>query len=246
MYYQIRYLIVLVVGTIYHGSRAIIAGLLRLPDTEGGIYDRCGREWGRWLLWAAGVRVDAVHAERMSAGTPVVYVSNHQSFFDMLAILATLPGKLRFVAKKEMQKIPFLGRAMKSANQIFIDRGNRAKALRAYEETATWVRAGMSAVVFAEGTRSRTGELQRFKKGPFVFAIACQVPVVPMYIAGTFDILPKGSIWVRPAPITVYFGEPISVTGLTYDDRDRLLEQTRAVIERLRAEAGEDHRGAGT
>jgi 1-acyl-sn-glycerol-3-phosphate acyltransferase len=240
MFYPIRYLIVLVVSTIYYAGKAIIAGYLRIPDTEGGVYDRCGRDWARWLLWAAGVKVNAVRFENIPPNTPVVYVSNHQSFFDMLAIMAVLPGKLRFVAKKEMQKIPLLGQAMKAANQIFIDRGNLPKALRAYEETAVAVRAGMSAVVFAEGTRSRTGELQRFKKGPFVFAIACQVPVMPMYIAATFDILPKGSIWVRPKPISVYFGEPIPVEGLTYDDRDALSKQTRTVIERLRAEAGED------
>jgi 1-acyl-sn-glycerol-3-phosphate acyltransferase len=97
----------------------------------------------------------------------------------------------------------------------------------------------MCAVVFAEGTRSRTGDLLPFKKGPFVFAIASQVPLVPIYCAGTFDILPKGSIWVRPKPVTLMFGEPMSTKGLTYEDRQKLMAEARTVIERLRSEAGE-------
>ncbi len=101
------------------------------------------------------------------------------------------------------------------------------------------MRDGMCAVVFAEGTRSRTGDLLPFKKGPFVFAIASQVPLVPIYCAGTFDILPKGSIWVRPKPVTLMFGEPMSTKGLTYEDRQKLMAEARTVIERLRSEAGE-------
>jgi len=131
---------------------------------------------------------------------------------------------------------------MKSAGQIFIDRKNLAKAFEAYEEAAQAVRDGLNAVVFAEGTRSHTGELQPFKKGPFVFAIASQVPVIPVYCAGTFDVLRKGSLWVRPGPVTVYFGEPIPTSGMTYEDRGALLERTREVIMGFRVDAGEEER----
>jgi 1-acyl-sn-glycerol-3-phosphate acyltransferase len=180
--------------------------------------------------------------ERVPHDRPVVYVANHQSFFDILALAATVPGQMRFVAKREMAKIPILGPAMKAAGQIFIDRQNRVRAFEAYEEAALAVNAGLNAVVFAEGTRSRTGELQPFKKGPFVFAIASKVPIVPVYCAGTFDILRKGSIWVRPHPVTLYFGEPIPTAGLTYEDREALLERTRAVIMGFRIDAGEEER----
>jgi len=168
----------------------------------------------------------------------VVDVSKQKSWFDILAIEAMLPGTVRFVSKKELAKVPVLGPAMRRAGHIFIDRHNRARALGAYEEAALVVRERMSAVVFAEGTRSRTGDLLPFKKGPFVFAIAAQVPLVPLYCAGTFEILPKGSIRVRPKPVTIYVGEPIATAGLNYEDRQRLLEQTRAAVEEMRDRAG--------
>jgi 1-acyl-sn-glycerol-3-phosphate acyltransferase len=126
---------------------------------------------------------------------------------------------------------------MKATGHIFIDRYNRHKAFEAYEEAAEAVRRGMSAVVFAEGTRSRTGQLLPFKKGPFVFAIAAQVPIVPVYCAGTFDILPKGSIRMRRKPVTLLFGDPMDTEGLDYEAREGLMWRTREVIVRLRSES---------
>ncbi|MBE0593387.1 MAG: 1-acyl-sn-glycerol-3-phosphate acyltransferase, partial [Gemmatimonadales bacterium] len=225
-----------------HGLKAIIPGYLRVPYRPGGVYDQAGRGWARGLIRAAGVKVKTVGLERAPTDRPVVYVSNHQSLFDILALAATVPGTMRFVAKKEFLKIPILGRAMKSAGQIFIDRQNLARAFGAYEEAAQAVREGLNAVVFAEGTRSRTGALQPFKKGPFVFAIASQVPVIPVYCAGTFKVLPKGSIWVHPGPVTLYFGDMIPTEGLTYEDRGALLERTRDVIMKFRVDAGEEER----
>ena len=238
----IRYLVVLFVLTVYYGLKVIVAGVLRMPNRPGGLYDEAGRRWARGLLWGAGVTVRTAGFEHIPRNRPVVYVANHQSFFDILALAATVPGQMRFVAKREMAKIPILGAAMKAAGQIFIDRQNRARAFEAYEEAAQAVSAGLNAVVFAEGTRSRTGELQPFKKGPFVFAIASAVPIVPVYCAGTFDILRKGSIWVRPHPITLYFGASIPTAGLTYEDREALLERTRAVVMEFRIDAGEEER----
>ena len=99
------------------------------------------------------------------------------------------------------------------------------------------MRAGISAVVFPEGTRSRTGELLPFKKGPFVLAIAARVPLVPAYSAGTFTLMPKGSRRIRPHPIALLFGAPIDTAGMDYDDRERLMEETRRAIEALRVDA---------
>lgn len=185
-------------------------------------------------LSAAGVKVTVEGAEHIPKDQPVVFVSNHQSWFDIISLAANLPGYPRFVYKKEMAKIPILGEALKRAGHILIDRQNRQKAFEAYEEAARVIREGMSAVVFPEGTRSRTGELLPFKKGPFVLAIASQVPLVPVYCAGTFGIMRKGSMRVRPHPVTLRLGEPIETKGLTYDDREDLLRRTRAAIMALR------------
>ncbi len=231
----IWYVINATVWTLYYGMKAIIAGWLGVPSVPGTVYDECARRWGRKVVKAAGCHVRMKGMEHIPEG-PVVYVANHQSFFDILAVAAVLPGKMRFVAKKELRKIPVFGAALRAAGQIYIDRFNRAKALEAYEEAAVAVRRGMSAVVFVEGTRSRTGDLLPFKKGAFVFAIAAQVPMIPLYFGGTFDILPKGSIYVNPRPITLYFGEPISTEGMVYDDRTRLMNEARRVIEAFEAE----------
>lgn len=220
--------------TIWYGTKVIVAGVFGVPNRSGGVYDEAMRRWGRRLLKAAGTEVTTVGLEKLPIDRTLVYVSNHQSVFDIFALASMIPGQMRFVAKKEVLKVPLLGRAARVAGIIFIDRQNRQAAFSAYERAAAAIRAGLNAVVFGEGTRSRTGNLLPFKKGPFVLAIASGVPVVPVYCAGTFGILPKGSIRIRPRPIALMFGDPISTAGLDYEDRGRLLEETRRAIEQLR------------
>jgi 1-acyl-sn-glycerol-3-phosphate acyltransferase len=243
---SLRYYTVILPLTIWHGGVAIVAGLLRVKWRRGGVYDWAEAVWARRLLKAAGTPVTMVGYEGVPRDRPVVYVSNHQSWFDILALAGTIPGTIRFVAKKEMSSIPLLGQAMRAAGNIYIDRQNRAQALEAYEEAAALIRQGLNTVVFPEGTRSRTGRLLPFKKGPFVLALASQVDLVPVYCAGTFDILPKGHLLLRPHRITLHFGAPIATRGLTYDDRHQLLERTRAVIEGLRAQSEDAWRDAAS
>jgi 1-acyl-sn-glycerol-3-phosphate acyltransferase len=155
--------------------------------------------------------------------------------FDIWALGATLPGSVRFVAKRELVKIPLIGRAMLAAGHVAIDRFNRARAFEAYERAAQVIRSGISAVVFPEGTRSPTGELLQFKNAPFGLAIVAGVPLVPVYVHNTFEILPKGGVRLHPRPIRILIGEPISTAGLSIDDRQDLAERTRAAILALRA-----------
>lgn len=225
-----------VISTAFLGSIAMIAGILGVPNRKGGIYDKVTHAWCFTILKVAGTKVTFHGIENVPPNQPVVFVSNHQSWFDIFLLAGYLPGQVRFVAKKELARIPILGRAMRSAGHIIIDRQNRQAALAAYEEASATINSGMSAVVFAEGTRSRTGRLLPFKKGPFVLAIAAQVPVVPVYCAGTFDILPKGSLRVRVRPVAVVVGKPILTTGLQYEDREEFMARVRVVVEELRAE----------
>src|SRR5204862_2744753 len=155
--------------------------------------------------------------------------------FDIWALAATRPGSVRFVAKHELGRIPLLGRAMITAGHIMIDRANPARALEAYRQAAAVIGSGISAVVFPEGTRSRTGELLPFKNAPFGLAIAAGVPVVPVYVHNSFQILPKGGVRLHPRPIRILVGEPIPTAGLSLDDRQRLAERTRAALLALRA-----------
>lgn len=228
---------VLTASLIWHGTRVLVAGLLGVEQRPGGIYDRAARSWARSALWAAGIEYRVIGLEQLPTDRPVVIASNHQSWFDIFLLAAVLPISVRFVAKKELRRVPLLGRAMRQAGHIYIDRQDRRAAFEAYEEASRVIRSGLSAVVFPEGTRSRTGDLLPFKKGPFVLAIAAQVPVVPAYCAGTFTLLPKGSFRLRPHPVALLFGPPIDTAGMTYEDRERLMQLTREAIERLRVDA---------
>ncbi len=233
----IWFLIILFIFTIYYATVAVVAGLIGVRSWKGGVYDWCAREWSLKLMKAAGAPFTVIGIERVPDGQPVVFISNHQSWFDIFLLAAQLPQPARFVTKKEMLKIPLLGRAIKSAGHIIIDRGDRSAAVDAYEDAAAAIRQGVNAVVFAEGTRSRTGDLLPFKKGPFVLALAAQVPVVPVYCAGTFSLLQKGSIKIHPHPIALLFGDVIETKGLTYENREDLLRKTRAAIEQLRVDS---------
>ena len=243
--HAVLYLLALVAGTIWYGSTVILASWFRRPHRREGVYERAARSWGRLLLRAAGVTVAARGTEHLSQTEAQIIVANHQSWFDILAVFSVLPVEVRFVAKKELFAIPFFGGTLKALGHIRLDRTNLKAAIAAYEVAAGYIRdQRLSVLVFPEGTRSRTGLLQPFKSGPFVLAIQSGAPVVPLYVAGTFGILPKGSIRVRPSAVTVTVGEPIATTGLALDDREALRDRTRAAVARLRAASVDAHRDA--
>src|SRR5213594_1887656 len=227
--------VVLVVSSVIHAGGVLVAALLGVKRRPGGIYDWGATDWARDIIAAAGTPVEVEGLERIPRDQPVVYASNHSSMFDIWALAATLPGSVRFVAKQELLRVPLVGRAMVAAGHVAIDRVNRARAFAAYERAAQVIRSGISAVVFPEGTRSRTGELLHFKNAPFGLAIAAQVPLVPVYVHNTFEILPKGGFRLRPRPIRLRVGEPIPTAGLTAEHRQQLADRTRAAILALRA-----------
>ncbi len=229
------YYVVLVVSTAYHAAAAVAAGLLGLKHRPDGVYDWAARDWSRQILRAAGTPVTVEGLEHVPRGQPLVYASNHSSMFDIWALCATLPGSVRFVAKRELTRIPLLGGAMRAAGHIAIDRALKKRAFEAYGQVAATIRRGFSAVVFPEGTRSRTGELLPFKNAPFALAVTAQVPIVPVYVHHTFEILPKGRYVLRPKPIRLLVARPIPTAGMTLEDRDRLRDLTRAAILELRS-----------
>src|SRR5947208_5402551 len=231
--------LVLVVSSVIHSTGVLAAALLGVKRRPGGVYDWGTSDWSRQLLRAAGTPVQVEGLDRIPDG-PVVYASNHSSMFDIWALAATLPGSVRFVAKQELARIPLLGRAMITAGHIMIDRAHPARALEAYQRAAAVIGSGISAVVFPEGTRRRSAELLPLNNAPFGLAIAARVPIVPVYVHDTFTIMPKGRFFLRPRPIRIEIGEPISTAELTLERRQELRDRVRAAVVRLKARVDAD------
>jgi 1-acyl-sn-glycerol-3-phosphate acyltransferase len=210
----------------------VIAIAVSFFSRSGNAVHRVGRAWGRSILMGSGVRVSVTGIERIDTGRPYIFMSNHQSNFDIPVLLGHLPVQFRWLAKAELFRIPVFGRAMRGAGYISIDRADRAAAFDSLHQAAEKIRQGVSILIFPEGTRSLDGFLRTFKKGGFVLAIQAGVPIVPVVVRGTFDIMPKHRLLIRPRDVTVDVGAPIAVEGVNYASKETLMEAVREAIQR--------------
>jgi 1-acyl-sn-glycerol-3-phosphate acyltransferase len=212
--------------TLVLGTAVIVAAMFGVKDKPGGIFEKAPRWWSSAVLWAAGIRVRVHGMENAKVGEPHIFASNHVSWFDVPALAKILP-RYKFVAKAELFKVPIFGKGMRAAGMVEIQRDNRKAAFGAYDVAAERIREGNSVVVFPEGTRGHDYPLRPFKKGPFVLAVAAGVPIVPIIVHGTIEIMPKGSLWAHPGTIDVHLLEPVSTTGADYEHREALMQTVR-------------------
>lgn len=186
------------------------------------------RQWARFTLICADTTVEVCGKENIPS-RPAIFMANHSSFFDVFAILGHHDTQFRWIVKKELFRIPVLGLAMQRTGCISIDRDNHASAIKSIDLAAERVRSGISIFIFPEGTRSEDGTIQYpFKKGGFHLALRSGVPVVPIAIIGSRDILPKGGVIIKPGTIRLVIGKPI------YPERHNvasLMEETFNAIE---------------
>jgi 1-acyl-sn-glycerol-3-phosphate acyltransferase len=206
------------------------------------LYYRLIRAWVAAALAIFGVRVEAAGAGSLAAGKDYVLLVNHRSHFDSLAIVKALGAReTRWVAKRELLKVPLFGYGLRVTGQILVDRKDHSQALEALR--ANLGKHGATVVFFAEGERSATGALSSFKKGGAAFAIDAGLPVVPVAVAGSERVLPKHALIVLPGSIRVAFGEPISTVGLGPADRERLTaiahDKVRDLLGRIEPAASE-------
>jgi len=191
-----------------------------------------GRLWSRILLGTAGARVTVHGLEHATRHRPCVFIANHQSAADIWVMFNVIPPNTRFVAKQELFRIPIFGWVLAASGCVPINRSNRTEAIRSLGVAAERIRAGRSVVLFPEGTRSRDGSFRPFKKGAFHLAIQAGVPVVPVAIKGSFDVVPPGRWRVNPGPIEVYVEPPVDVTPYCPEDSSGLMDTVRETIGR--------------
>jgi 1-acyl-sn-glycerol-3-phosphate acyltransferase len=200
--YVVRYALI-VLYTVIWGGLGFSVGLL---DRSGESVVWMAKRWVSWILGTCHIEVDCDGLESLDPEQPYVLMSNHQSVFDTVAIIATLPLSFRFVAKRELTWIPFFGWALRAGGHVIIDRSRRERAVHSLRQAAQRIQRGTNVIIFPEGTRSTTETL------------------------GEFSITPKKSLRIESGHIHVHYGTPIPTKGLTVDDRGALKSAVRAAI----------------
>ncbi|HXE96393.1 MAG TPA: lysophospholipid acyltransferase family protein [Dongiaceae bacterium] len=211
---------------------SVSAFISTLFDASGRLYALHARLWARLALALNGVTVTLAGAEHLPDG-PVIFMSNHQSNFDILALLAAMPRQIHWIAKKELFEIPVFGPSMRRGGYIPLDRGDGRKALQSMDEAAATIRQGKSVVLFPEGTRTQNGNLLPFKRGGFILARKADVPVIPITINGSGRINPANQIRLFSGDIRITLHPPVVVpTELRRSEAESfMMENVRDRIE---------------
>lgn len=185
---------------------------------------------GAWVgVRMAGVRFETVGLDQFDHSRSYIYMTNHTSNLDPPIQVGLIPRSTSVMVKKELFKVPILGRAMRMGSLVPVDRGNRDAGIEAVREAKAVIDKGMNMLIYVEGKRSFDGKLLPFKKGPFYMAVECGVPVVPITIVGTHYAMPKGRFAIKPGKVQVIFHPPIEPKD--FGSRESLMEKVRAVIE---------------
>lgn len=206
-----------------------VTALVR-PGTDA--YYTVARWWISGGLLIGGVRTISQGGEKLDPAKHYVVMANHRSHFDCFAIPRSIFHlETRWVGKRELGKIPIFGAALRATGQILINRGDRSEAIAELRRSMGW--RGCTVVFFPEGTRSPNTNLLPFKKGAAAFAIEAGLPIVPIAVSGTENVLPRQSLTLVPGTVRVMVGDPIDVSGLDASDRGPLTERVRDEIERM-------------
>lgn len=218
-------------ATLVIGLPAIVLGMV-VPgqSRKGRIFRWVTRSYSMTLLPVFGVTVETRGLSRVDRNVPYVFMSNHASHVDSLALAVSIPHPLHWVFKKELSKIPVFGWVLLSLGQIMVDRRSVAQSRSALSSAAAALKGNNSVLIYVEGTRSKDGKLQPLKKGGFHIALQAQLPIVPVLISGSHDIVPPGSLRVRPGRVVVELFDPIPTAGKTEADVPELMAKVRDAL----------------
>jgi 1-acyl-sn-glycerol-3-phosphate acyltransferase len=232
-----------------------------LLSRGGRIQHFCMRRWSRDNLWLSRARVEIEGLEHVDRRRPQIFVANHSGLHDILSLAAHLPIQFRWIAKKQLFNVPFMGWHMRRSGYIPIDRENPREAARSIVAAAGTIAGGVSAIAFPEGTRSRTGELGPFHSGAFALALRAGVPLVPVTIDGSSRVIVPRTLEVNPGTvIRIRIDSPIDLASYSRGEKRRLMEDVHSIMgrnladlrrRRVPGEEGHDpvfrwvHRGRG-
>jgi len=209
-----------------------LAVLLVLIVRKGWPVDVLGKIWCRWILKTCGIKVEVRGLENIDVNGQYVLISNHLSNFDIWCTVAALPVKIRFIAKKELVRLPVFGQALAVSDHIVIDRSKSEEAIEIINrQAAERIGQGFCILFYGEGTRSPDGKVGPFKKGGVMLALKTGLPIVPVSVSGTRKYLPKRSAIIRPGgTVRIVLDKPIATKGLPLEERDALNQRVRDVV----------------
>jgi len=213
--------------TVFFGTISLAVGLW---DKDGSQQHWCAKTWAHVLLRIAFSPVTLEHAERLHSEEPAVYASNHLSYYDTPVLFAKMPFQFRILAKAPLWKIPFIGWYLQRSGQVPIDQSSARAGVASLGRGVKTLQAGLPLMIFPEGGRAATGELQVMAAGAAWIAIKAQVPLVPLTLVGTYELLPIHVYALRPRPLKLIVGEPISTAGMTTKDAETLTARLHQVI----------------
>lgn len=186
--------------------------------------------WGRSMFLFTGIRVVVEGVDQIARDTPVVFLANHQNGLDIPVVAAVLPVSFGFVAKAELENVPFLGWVLSNSPSVFVDRADPRRSLESIQRAGAQIRDGSSVLIFPEGQRSYDGRLGPFMKGAFLLAVESGVPLVPVTIVDGVSVFNEQRRMSRPGVVRVVVGEPIPLRGVTRRDIPRLMDRSREAI----------------
>jgi len=216
-------------ATAFYGSLSLLASLW---DKSGHQQHRIAQAWARVGMALSGARVTVLHRERLT-GEPAVYACNHLSYMDTPAIFSSLPFQFRIVARQDLWKLPFIGWWLRRSGQVGVDLSDPRASVASLLGAVRTLKSGMPLFIFPEGGRTETGHLEPFMKGPAFMAIKAQLPIIPMALIGTWELLPIHSSQIHPVPVTLVVSEPIPTQGMTMKQADAVTATLQQRIEGL-------------
>ena len=227
LYHTLRFWVLIISLSIILGTVATVLGVL---DRSGNQSHKVAALWSRLICRWNGIKVEVSGKENILVDQPQIFIANHQGYYDIFTLAGYLTVQLRWVSKAVLFRVPFMGWAMRAAGYIPVERNNRKQSYQAFLNTLEAIKEGSSVVIFPEGTRSEDGNIGIFKKGSQLLAQRAKVPMVPVAIIGTRDIIRKGSMLFHPGTVRIIISPCIALEEKDAKKGDEILQEIRTMI----------------